>query len=118
MTMTKRGVARQEQASSISLNEFHDVEAFYIQEISDKVKLIDNFKRADGLNGFTHDFHQLEAMYMVLKEEMKASPSDKVKDALVLNLLIRIDLLNQELHKLERERKSDKSDKTENDRSA
>jgi hypothetical protein len=44
-------------------------------------------------------------MYNVLKEEMKTSPSQKVKDALVLNLLVRIDLLNQQLHKLEKEYK-------------
>jgi hypothetical protein len=83
------------------LQEFRDVEEFYIQQISDKVKLIDEYERMEGLNGFTNDFRQLEAMYMVLKEEMKVRPSDKVKDALVLNLLVRIDLLNQQLHRLE-----------------
>ena len=41
-------------------------------------------------------------MYQVLKEEMKIHPGQKVKDALVLNLLIRIDLLNQQLHKIEK----------------
>jgi hypothetical protein len=50
-------------------------------------------------------------MYMVLKEEMKASPSEKVKDALVLNLLVRIDLLNQRLHKLETEYSKEKKAK-------
>lgn len=100
-TMSRRGDAREQRASAVTLNEFRDVEAFYVEQISEKVRLIDNFKRADGLNGFTHDFHQLEAMYDVLKEQMKSNPSDKVKDALVLNLLVRIDLLNQQLHKLE-----------------
>jgi len=83
--------------------EFRDVEKFYFKQISDKVALIGEFQRSEGLNGFTHDFQQLEAMYMVLREEMKTSPSQKVKDALVLNLLVRIDLLNQQLHKLEKE---------------
>jgi hypothetical protein len=96
---------RQEMASNKThqqvVNEFADVEEFYFQEISEKTALIEQFKRADGLNGFTNDFKQLEAMYNVLKEEMQTSPSQKVKDALVLNLLVRIDLLNQELHKLE-----------------
>ncbi len=84
-----------------AMKEFTDVEAFYTQQISHKVELIGEFNDSDGLNGFTHDFHQLEAMYAVLKEEMKARPSQKVKDALVLNLLVRIDLLNQQLHELE-----------------
>ena len=88
-------------------SEFDDVEAFYIRQISEKVEMIDEFQKSEGLNGFTHDFQQLEAMYMVLKEEMKTSPSQKVKDALVLNLLVRIDLLNQQLHKLEKEYKQD-----------
>jgi hypothetical protein len=88
---------------AMALKEFTDVEAFYIQQISNKVELIGEFKGSDGLNGFTHDFQQLEAMYMVLKEEMKTRPSQKVKDALVLNLLVRIDLLNQHLQRLEEE---------------
>lgn len=84
-----------------ALSEFRDVEDFYIQQISEKVRLIDTFERSEGLNGFTRDMHQLEAMYMVLKEEMQASPSKKVRDALVLNLLVRIDLLNQQLYRLD-----------------
>ena len=90
-------------ANAQALREFSDVEAFYTQQISNKVELIGEFTGSDGLNGFTRDFQQLEAMYLVLKEEMKARPSQKVKDALVLNLLVRIDLLNQQLHRLEKE---------------
>lgn len=96
-TSTNNTIAQQE-----TLQEFKDVEHFYVQQISDKVKLIDEFEKMEGLNGFTQDFHQLEAMYSVLKEEMTVRPSKKVKDALVLNLLVRIDLLNQQLHKLEK----------------
>ena len=94
-------------AKENSSAEFDDVEAYYFRQISEKVEMIDEFQKSEGLNGFTHDFQQLEAMYMVLKEEMKTSPSQKVKDALVLNLLVRIDLLNQQLHKLEKEYKKD-----------
>lgn len=99
-----KGTARADQ--SLALKEFSDVEAFYSQQISNKVDMIQEFQQNEGLNGFTHDFQQLEAMYLVLKEEMKARPSQKVKDALVLNLLVRIDLLNQQLHQLE-EKKED-----------
>lgn len=99
-------------ANAVALREFNDVESFYIKEISNKVRLIDEIQKGDiGLNGFTQDFQQLEAMYFVLKEEMKNDPSQKVKDALVLNLLIRIDLLNQQLYRLEKEYKPEGQDK-------
>ena len=101
-----------DNVSNVS-TEFDDVEAFYIRQISEKIEMIDEFQKSEGLNGFTHDFQQLEAMYMVLKEEMKTRPSQKVKDALVLNLLVRIDLLNQQLHKLEKEYKKDNQEPKE-----
>jgi hypothetical protein len=97
------GVAMEQSNNDVNAAEFKDVEAFYFQQISEKVELIDDYQRLDGLNGFTHDFQQLEAMYMVLKEEMKVRPSQKVGDAMVLNLLVQIDLLNQRLHNLETE---------------
>ncbi len=100
------------KVASLSTKDFHDVESFYIQQISNKVKLINDFKKNEGLNGFTQDFQQLEAMYMVLKEQMNTSPSDKVKDALVLNLLVRIDLLNQQLYTLEKEVKGKEDEQT------
>jgi len=91
------------QASTLAASEFNDVEAFYFQQISEKVELIDGFQKNEGLNGFTQDFQQLEAMYTILREEIKTRPSQKVKDALVLNLLVRINLLNQQLYKLDKE---------------
>lgn len=87
--------------NAMALSEFKDIESFYISQIANKVDQINDSRNAEGLNGFTHDFQQLEAMYQVLKEEMKTHPSQKVKDALVLNLLVQIDLLNQQLHKIE-----------------
>ena len=68
--------------NDVALKEFTDVEAFYVKQISEKVELIHEFQKNEGLNGFTPDFQQLEAMYLVLREEMKTSPSQKVKDAL------------------------------------
>lgn len=90
---------------NLALTEFKDIETFYFSQIAEKVDQIEGYKGQEGMNGFTSDFQQLEAMYHVLKEEMKTRPSQKVKDALVLNLLIRIDLLNQQLHKIDKEEK-------------
>lgn len=94
-----------------AIKEFSDVEAFYHHEINHKVKLIGEFQGNSAVNGFTSDFQQLEAMYLVLREEMRQRPSKHVRDALVLNLLVRIDLLNKHLERLETEQETEqKSD--------
>ncbi len=87
--------------------DFTDLESFYSSEIAEKVELISNFD-SDDIDQFTQDFQKLDAMYQVLREELKIRPSGKVKDALVLNLLVRIDLLNQQLKKLEERKKPTK----------
>ena len=108
LLVPKEKLLPQNQAA---LKEFTDTESFYVKQISEKIKLIDGFEMTDE-NTFAQDFKQLEAMYMVLKEEMKTRPSQKVKDALVLNLLVQIDLLNQQLHRLEEQNNSsEKEDK-------
>jgi hypothetical protein len=89
------------RAGSIQL-EFSDQESFYRDQIAQKVALVDAFTQGVEVDdAFAPDFQKLDAMYQVLREEMKNRPSEKVKDALILNLLVRIDLLNQQIKKLE-----------------
>lgn len=95
-------------SAKATLNEFSDVESFYTGEITRKVALIEELSQEGSEDDLTQDFKQLEAMYSVLKEELKNHPSKKVKDALVLNLLVRINLLNQQLQKLEDSEKPEK----------
>lgn len=101
MIPAQRQSQQQDTATQVTMSEFNDVEAYYIGEISHKVELIESIAPDETADELTPDFQRLEAMYLVLREEMKNRPSKKVKDALVLNLLVRIDLLNQQLHKLE-----------------
>lgn len=85
---------------TMASQEFNDVESYYSAQIMEKAALISN----EGLfvdDSFTQDLQKLEAMYAVMADEMKKHPSEKVKDALVLNMLVRIDLMNQQIQKLE-----------------
>jgi len=92
--------------------EFKDLESFYGDQIAEKVAFIDKLETGYEDDQFTQDVQKLDAMYEVLREEMKVSPSEKVKDALILNMLIRIDLLNQQIKKLEDHRKSEDRQKS------
>jgi uncharacterized protein HemX len=84
--------------------EFNDLEVFYSSQIVEKKELVSRFQSETGLteDEVTQNLQKLEAMYQVLRDEMKARPTQDVQDALVLNLLVRIDLLNQQLNKLDK----------------
>jgi hypothetical protein len=81
--------------------EFMDLESYYAKEIAKKVALIDEYDAISENDQFTQDLEKLDAMYQVLRDELKVAPSEKVKDALILNILVRLDLLNQQIKKLE-----------------
>ena len=85
-----------------------DLENFYTGQIAEKVSLIEDFENGYEDDQFTQDIQKLDAMYQVLREEMKTKPSEKVKDALILNMLVRMDLLNQQIRRLEDERRNEK----------
>ena len=102
-------VERNTRADNAAQQEFVDVESFYSAQISQKVALIHS-DDAFLDDQFAQDLEKLEAMYAVLAEEMKKHPSEKVKDALVLNMLVRIDMLNQQLQRLEESRQKKNAD--------
>ena len=84
-------------------DDFEDVESFYFQIISQKRELIYTYDAIENPIevDFEQDLQKLDAMYEVLKEELHANPSKKVVDALILNLLVRIDVLNEKIEELE-----------------
>ncbi|MEM6524954.1 MAG: hypothetical protein AAF693_14215 [Bacteroidota bacterium] len=83
-------------------SDFKDIESFYFQMISEKKILINSYEDHQDLDyAYEQDLQNLDAMYEVLKDELKSNPSKKVVDALLLNLVVRIDILNKELAKLD-----------------
>lgn len=97
---------KKEQASI--QKEVADLDKFYSGQLAEKVSLIQGLA-VDDYEQFTQDLQKLEAMYLVLLEELKTRPTQQVKDALVLNWLVRMDLLNQQIHKMEKAAKPQKS---------
>lgn len=84
-------------------DEFEAVEGYYFELISEKKSMIYDYEE-QNVNidqDFEQDLQKLDAMYLVLKEEMETNPSKKVADALILNLLVRIDILNEQLKELD-----------------
>jgi uncharacterized protein HemX len=96
-----RNLTKISRESAQLQGEFSDLENFYSEQIEEKVELISHIQNFSDEEQFTQDLEKLEAMYLVLREQMKSHPSEKVKDALILNLLVRIDLLNQQIENIE-----------------
>lgn len=96
-----RNLSKTSRESARLQGEFSDLESFYSAQIEEKVELISHIQNFSDEEQFTQDLEKLEAMYLVLREQMKSHPSEKVKDALILNLLVRIDLLNQQIESIE-----------------
>lgn len=96
--------AKPDKQDVAALQGFNDLESYYSTQISEKMDLVQLYQAKTGLteDEITQNLRKLEAMYLVLKDEMKRKPTQDVRDALVLNLLVRIDLLNQQLNKLDK----------------
>jgi hypothetical protein len=102
-----KNAAKPEGQDVAALQGFSDLESYYSTQIKEKMNLVTRFQAQTGLteDEVTQNLKKLEAMYLVLKEEMRKRPTQDVRDALVLNLLVRIDLINQQLNKLDRPQK-------------
>lgn len=85
--------------STTGNEEFNQVEDFYVREISQKKELIQDMHES-GVS-VEAELQKLDAMYLVLKDQLKDNPSQEVIEALTLNLIVRLDLLNQVLEEVE-----------------
>ena len=72
---------------------FSQVEDFYFQEINQKRALIQDMSET-GVSAEA-ELQKLDAMYLILKDQFREDPSKEVIEALTLNLIVRLDLLNQ-----------------------
>lgn len=92
-----------ERAGKLTGNtdQFIETENYYTSLISLKEQELDNY--ADNVDfDYMAQLGNLNAIYQVLKTELEKDPSQPVIDALILNLISRVDILNRELDRLEK----------------
>ncbi|MBS1681726.1 MAG: hypothetical protein JST48_08445 [Bacteroidetes bacterium] len=94
----------QDKKETAELKGFSDLESYYSMQITEKMDLISQYQsRVEGNEDeITQNLKKLQAMYLVLKDQFKKHPTEDVRDALILNLLIRVDLMNQQLNKFDK----------------
>ena len=95
------------------LTELNQVEDYYTSLIAQKRNEIQVYlsENPDFRQSFSHDITQLDSMYTSLKSELSNSYSDKIVDAMIVNLQLRIRILNQQLDILKSIQKTKEHDK-------
>ena len=88
---------------SEEMMDFEQVEAYYVDMIEEKRLLLSNYE-AQGLEeSFDNDLRQLDKLYLELREQFEYDVRDpKVKDAMIINLKIRLDILSRQIEILEK----------------
>ncbi len=92
-----------DRVSSQAKEEFTAVETYYISEINNKKEEISDYydKNIQLRNDVNEDLGKLDAMYLVLKDRLEKDPSKEVVDALILNLIMRMDILTKQVQQLQ-----------------
>ena len=94
--------------------EFKQVEEYYTSLILSKRTEIQNYLHANPSfrNEFTGDIVQLDSMYADLKKELSNNYNDKIVDAMIVNLQMRIRILNQQLNILQKIKNAKENEKS------
>ncbi|NJN27431.1 MAG: hypothetical protein HC819_16375 [Cyclobacteriaceae bacterium] len=93
--------------------ELNEAEQYYIALIEQKRQEIKAFSKENKLGeSFLYEIEKLDSMYGILKKEMPQGNQDEIADAMILNLQLRIEVLNQQLNiiqSIENSREDEKS---------
>lgn len=97
--------------------ELAEAESHYVQMISQKREEIkEQAKNLDLDKSFYKDLSKLDSMYTVLKDELYEVPSQEdIQAAMIQNLQMRIEILNQQLQILKRLKQFQQKDKNKED---
>lgn len=96
------------EVSSILL----EAENFYISLIEQKRGEIQLMSEKYNISSdFLNEIDKLDSMYAVLKKDMKNGNEENLIDAMILNLQLRIDILNQQLKIIQSIENSQKDEK-------
>lgn len=94
-----------EEVTSPEYQEFVDADAYYTALINQKKSEIEEFRLANTNleEEFLQDVNNLDAMYEELKNELKNfQHNEKLMDAVIRNLQLRVEILNQQISLLQK----------------
>ena len=94
-----------EMAVSAEYQDFLAADKYYTSLISQKKAEIEDFQLTNGNleDEFLHDVNKLDSMYVELKKELESFQyNEKLMDAVIRNLQLRVEILNQQITLLQK----------------
>jgi hypothetical protein len=92
-------IQKPESAEMYVNQDLQEAEAFYFSLISKKKQEVIELSDALNIgNEFENEINKLDAVYDVLRDNLKNGNQEDVVDAMILNLQLRIEILNQQLN--------------------
>ncbi|WP_422359891.1 hypothetical protein [Reichenbachiella sp.] len=114
MSTDFEAVAEVNQSQKSRSAELREVEGYYTQLISQKRSEIKSVIDKKGLTDveLLKDMEQLDSMYAKLKKDLKRNQNDeRLINAMIQNLQLRVEILNKQLRILERISKQEQDEK-------
>lgn len=98
LLVLEKFVSEPEGESLVMNEQLIEAEGYYINLINQKhQEVISLSKDLDLGSDFSSEINKLDSMYSVLKVDLKNGNEDNLVDAMILNLQLRIEILNQQL---------------------
>lgn len=92
-----------QQVPVATASDFDQVEQYYVQLIEDRRAQLSGYDYEALEESFRNDLDQLDDLYAELKDQFENDISDpKVRDAMIINLKIRLDILSRQIEILEK----------------
>lgn len=87
-----------EREAMIVENGFEEIEAFYTMIIDEKLSEVNKLgpEHQDILLDLKSELHILDSTYLVLKNDLSYGNREQILDAMILNLQMRLEILNQQ----------------------
>jgi hypothetical protein len=98
LMVLEKFISEPEEKEVVMSEELMEAESFYVDLISQKKEeMITLSEDLELGNEFVQEINMLDSMYTVLKRDLKNGNEENVADAMILNLQLRIEVLNQQL---------------------
>ncbi|MEO9870068.1 hypothetical protein [Ekhidna sp.] len=92
-----KGITKMDEGPVLS-DEFNQAEDYYVTLISQRKQAIKEQLTPEQQEEFLTEIDQLDSMYLELKDTYQTNASnDRIMDAMISNLQLRLDILNKQL---------------------